>query len=124
MSGVLDSQYAVTMELERSLWQHLDMIEFRPLADNHPDLAYSPLLRGALLTLQYAQKHGSIGLTKTKAFKREFVHWAVENFDWPGKGAGEMFRYNKVINEHDFPPVEVLHFLLTSLRLARLSTAE
>jgi DNA-binding IclR family transcriptional regulator len=65
------------MELQRTLWQHPAMIEFRTLSDDHPDLAYSPLLRGALLTLQYAQEHGSIGLTKTKAFKRVFVHWAV-----------------------------------------------
>ena len=28
------------------------MIEFRPLADDHPDLAHSPMLRAALLTLQ------------------------------------------------------------------------
>ena len=95
------------------------MIEFRTLADDHPGLAHSPLLRSALLTLQYAQKHGSIGLTKTKAFKRVFVHWAVENFDWPWKNAEEMFRYNKVINEYEFPPLEVLHFLLISLRLGR-----
>lgn len=58
------------MELQRSLWHHPDMIVFRALANDHPDLRHSPLLRGALLTLQYTQKHGSIGLTKTKAFKR------------------------------------------------------
>ncbi len=80
------------MEPHRCLWQHPEMIEFRALADDHPDLAHSPLLRGALLSLQYAQKHGSIGLTKTKAFKRVFVHWAIEHFDWPGKSAEEMFR--------------------------------
>ena len=77
------------------------------------------MLRAALLTLQYAQEHGSIGLTKTKAFKRVFVHWAVEHFGWPGKSAEEMFRYNKVINEYEFPPLEVLHFLLIFLRLGR-----
>lgn len=95
------------------------MIEFRPLPDDHPDLAHSPMLRAALLTLQYAQEHGSIGLTKTKAFKRVFVHWAVEHFGWPGKSAEEMFRYSKVINEYEFPPLEVLHYLLISLRLGR-----
>lgn len=95
------------------------MTEFRPLPDDHPDLAHSPMLRAALLTLQYAQEHGSIGLTKTEAFKRVFVHWAVEHFGWPGKGAEEMFRYNKVINEYEFPPLEVLHYLLISLRLGR-----
>ena len=50
------------------------MIDFRPLSDDHPDLPHSPLLRGALLTLQYTQDHGAIGLTKTNAFKRVFVH--------------------------------------------------
>ncbi|MGY3436784.1 MULTISPECIES: hypothetical protein [unclassified Marinovum] len=95
------------------------MIDFRTLADDHPDLAHSPLLRGGLLILQYTRTHGSIGLTKTNAFKRIFVHWAVENFDWPGKSAAEMFRYNKVINEYEFPPLEILHFLLISLRLGR-----
>jgi hypothetical protein len=30
------------------------MIEFRTLLDDHPDLAYSPLLRVSLLTLRYA----------------------------------------------------------------------
>jgi len=70
------------------------MIVFRNLPDDHPDLAQSPLLRAALLTLRYAQEHGAIGLTQTKAFKRVFVLWAVEHFDWPGKNAEEMFRYN------------------------------
>jgi hypothetical protein len=95
------------------------MIEFRQLPDDHPDLAHSPMLRAALLTLQYAQEHGSIGLTKSQAFKRVFVRWAVAHFDWPGKSADEMFRFNKVINEYEFPPLEVLHYLLISLRLGR-----
>jgi len=89
------------------------------MPDDHPDLAHSPLLRAALLTLRYAQDHGAIGLTKTNAFRRIFVRWAVENFDWPGKSAEEMFRYSKVINEYEFPPLEVLHYLLIRLRLGR-----
>ncbi|WP_051108227.1 hypothetical protein [Yoonia vestfoldensis] len=95
------------------------MIAFRALSDDHPDLGHSPLLRAALLTLRYAQEHRSIGLTKTMAFKRVFVHWAVEHFEWPGSSAEEMFRYNKVINEYEFPPLEVLHYLLIKLRLGR-----
>lgn len=54
------------------------MIDDRPLSDDHPDLAHSPLLRAALLILLYAQNHGTIGLTKTEAFKRVLVHWALE----------------------------------------------
>ena len=79
----------------KALWQHRAMIEFLTLPENNPDLAHSALLRAALLTLQYTQEHGAIGLTKTKAFKRVFVHWAVEHFDWPGKSSEEMFRYQK-----------------------------
>lgn len=30
-----------------------------------------------------------------------------------------MHRYNKLINEYEFAPLEVLHFLLISLRLGR-----
>lgn len=95
------------------------MIEFRTLPNDHPDLAHSSLLRAALLTLRYAQDHGAIGLTKTKAFKRVFVHWAIENFGWPEESAEEMFRYSQVINEYEFPPLEILHYLLITLRLGR-----
>ena len=95
------------------------MIKFRQLPDDHPDLAYSPLLRAALLTLQYVEQNGAIGLTKTKAFKRVFVHWAAEYFDWPCMSFKELFRYNKVLNEYEFPPLELLHFLLVELKLGR-----
>jgi hypothetical protein len=73
-----------------------------------PDLIGRPLLSGPRVSQRHIfnptntvcghipQKHGSIGLTETKAFKRVFVHWAVENFDWPGKSAEEMFRYHEV----------------------------
>jgi len=108
----------------RSLWQHHTMIEFRTLPDDHPNLAHSPLLRAALQTLHYADEHKSIGLTKTKAFKRVFVHWAVEHFDWPGKSTEEMFRYIKAVNEYDFLPLEVLHHLLIMLRIGRHSKGE
>lgn len=70
-----------------------------------------------MLTLSYAQENGGIGLTQTKAFKRVFVHWAIGNFVWPGSGPDEMFQVSKVINEYEFPPLEVLHYLQVSLRL-------
>ena len=95
------------------------MNEFRDLSDDNPVLAHSPILRAAQLTLQYAQEHGSIGLTPNKAFKRVFVHWAAEHFEWPDMGYEELFRVNKVLNEYDFPPLELLHFLLLELKLGR-----
>ncbi len=82
-------------------------------------MAHSPLLRAAQLTLQYTQDHGSIPLTASKAFKRVFVHWAAEYFDWPNMGYEELFSVNKVLNEYDFPPLELLHFLLIELKLGR-----
>lgn len=95
------------------------MIAFRTLPDDHPNLVHSPLLRAAVLTLQYTKEHGTIGLTQTKSFKRVFVHWAVHNFNWPGSSAEFMFKHSKVINEFEFPPLEILHYLLITLKLGR-----
>lgn len=95
------------------------MIAFRTLPDDAPELDLCPLLRAAQMTLQYAVEHDGIGLTQTKAFKRVFVRWAAEHFHWPGKGYEELFRYNKVLNEYEFPPLEVTHFLLKTLKLGR-----
>ena len=95
------------------------MMEFRILPNDSAVMAHSPLLRAALLTLQYTQDNGSIPLTPSKAFKRVFVHWAAEHFDWPNIGYEELFSVNKVLNEYDFPPLELLHFLLIELKLGR-----
>jgi hypothetical protein len=95
------------------------MIALQTLPDHAPELDLCPLLRAAQITLQYAEEHGGIELTPTKAFKRVFVHWAVEHIHWPGMGYEELFRYNKVLNEHDFPPLQMAHFLITQLKLGR-----
>ena len=95
------------------------MYEFRALPDDHEALAYSPLLRAARLTLGYLEAEGSISLTKTHAFKRTFVAWAAERFDWPGYSAEHLFQYNKVLNEADFPPLELLRFLMLELKFGR-----
>ena len=95
------------------------MIEFRQLPNDNAVMKHSPLLRAAQLTLQYTQDHGSIPLTPSKAFKRVFVHWAAEHFDWPNMGYEELFSVNKVLNEYDFAPLELLHFLLIELNLGR-----
>jgi len=79
----------------------------------------SPLLRAALLTLEYMEVNGSIGLTPSKALKRYFVEWAAEAFAWPEYTAADLYSFNKVLNEVDFPPLVVLHDLLVGLKLAR-----
>ena len=43
-------------------------------------LEHSPLIRGLHLSLQYACEHGEIGLTKSLATNRKFVHWAANAF--------------------------------------------
>ena len=95
------------------------MIEFRSLADDEPSLSYSPLLRGFLKTFAYVAEHGGIGLTASKGFKRNFVHWAAREFNWPGHTEADLFAVNKVLNEQDFMPLSDIHFLLTTLKMGR-----
>ena len=99
--------------------QQLNMIGFHQLSDDDPELTHSPLLRAALLTLQYAQSYGPIGLTKTGAFKHVFVQWAAEHFDWLGCSRNKLIKVNNVLNEDDFPPLELLHHTLLGMKLAR-----
>ncbi|MCA9172482.1 MAG: hypothetical protein KDB23_32680 [Planctomycetales bacterium] len=95
------------------------MIEFHAPAPDVPELALSPLHRAALLTLRHLVETGPIGLTPNKALKRYFVTWAAEAFNWPGYTTDELYRLNKVLNEHDFPPLVVLHDLLLAAKLVR-----
>jgi len=95
------------------------MIEFRELDDNDPTLVHSPLLRAVEKTFSYLNEHGSIGLTPSTAFKRNFVHWAAAEFDWPGFTEKDLFRVNKVLNELDFMPVADVHALLLGLKIGR-----
>jgi hypothetical protein len=81
------------------------MIGFRNLDDNDPALKHSPLLNAVEKTFAYIAEHGSIGLTPSTAFKRNFVHWAAAEFNWPSYTAKELFRVNKVLNELDFMPL-------------------
>jgi hypothetical protein len=95
------------------------MIELRSLADDEPALVFSPLLRGFQKTFAYLGEHGSIGLTQSKGFKRNFVHWAAAEFDWPGHTEANLFAVNKVLNEQDFMPLVDIHFLLKTLKIGR-----
>ena len=95
------------------------MIELLPLDDTEPAFECSPLLKGALLTLEYIETNGPIGLTPSKALKRYFVEWAAEAFAWPQYTAEELYYLNKVLNEADFVPLFMLQDLLISLKLVR-----
>lgn len=92
---------------------------FKTISDDDPLLLISPMVRGVLETSKYIDEHGGIGLTKSGAFNRKFVHWAAAKFDWPGYSEEDLFSINKVLNEWDFPPVEDIHILLKELKFGR-----
>lgn len=95
------------------------MVPFKPILDKDPALANALILKATLLTFDYIEQHGPIGLTATKALKRYFVQWAAEAFAWPNYTAAELYAVNKVLNEADFPPLSVLHDVLLAAKLAR-----
>ena len=92
---------------------------FKPLSDDDPILLTSPLIHGVLKTAEYIEAQSGIGLTKSGAFNRKFVHWAAATFEWPGYSEDELFSINKVLNEWDFPPVSDIHDLLQAFKLGR-----
>lgn len=83
------------------------------------DLAGSPMCVNGMKVLTRAAEDGGIKLTKSGAFHRKFVTWAAEDFRWPDYEAEELDKLNKVLNEQDFPPLAVMHELLTGARLLR-----
>lgn len=60
------------------------MFDMQPVDDGHPALAHSPLLKGALLTLEYIETNGPIGLTPSKALKRYFAFKIATAKNWVG----------------------------------------
>lgn len=81
--------------------------------------AMSPLLRGMVMTISYADTQGGIGLTASGAVNRKFVHWAAVHFDWPEYTSDDLYSVSKVLNEHDMPPLLVVRDMLKHLRLVR-----
>jgi hypothetical protein len=80
---------------------------------------HSPLIRGLVLSLNYAVEHGGIGLTQTGAMNRKFVTFAANAFNWPGYTAKELLLVNKVLDEHKMPPLEPIHASLRHFKLVR-----
>lgn len=95
------------------------MIPFNPIHDDAPVLRHAPLLRAALMTFDYIDANGPIGLTASKGLKRYFVEWAAEMFAWPHYAVEDLYAINKVLNEGDFPPLVILHDVLLGTKLVR-----
>lgn len=92
---------------------------FREIGDSDPALIYSPMIRAIGHIFSYLAENGPIGLTKSGAFKRVFVEWAAEHFDWPGYRPADLYAVNKVLNEPDFYPLSELHDVLLAAKLGR-----
>ncbi len=73
----------------------------------------------AMKLLRYAEENKGIQLTKSRALFRKCVTWAAQEFMWPGYEPEELYRVNKVLNQQDFPPVEIMHHLLVAAKLMR-----
>ncbi|WP_448538955.1 hypothetical protein [Sphingobium yanoikuyae] len=97
----------------------ITMLEFHAPAGEAAQLELSPLHRAAVLTLRHLVETGPIGLTPHRAMKRYFVSWAAEAFNWPFFTADELYAVNKILNEHDFQPLAILHDLLLAAKLCR-----
>jgi hypothetical protein len=82
-------------------------------------VAMSPLVRGMVMAVSYANTEGGISLTASGAMNRKFVHWAAVHFDWPGYTSDDLFSINKVLNETDMPPLWLVRDMLKHLRLVR-----
>lgn len=92
---------------------------FLDLPDTHPALVHSPMVRGLAKTFAYLEENGPIGLTPSGAFKRIFVQWAAEAFDWPGHRPKDLYAVNKVLNQWDFFPLAELRDLMLALKIGR-----
>ena len=82
-------------------------------------LAGSRLCVAAVTVLRCATDPGGIGLTKSGAFNRRFVTWAVGDFRWPHYTAADLAVVNRVLNEKDVLPLSCLHELLLAAKLIR-----
>jgi hypothetical protein len=82
-------------------------------------LAGSRLCGAAMTVLRCAADPGGIGLTKSGAFNRRFVTWAVDELRWPRYTAADLAVVNRVLNEDDVSPLSYLHELLLVAKLIR-----
>ena len=82
-------------------------------------LASSLLCMNGMKLLAFAEDNNAIPLTKSGMFYRKFVVWAVEEFKWPGHDPDILYAVNKVLNEEDFTPLNIMHELLLSGQLLK-----
>ena len=94
------------------------MISFQP-PPSELILPYSPMTRAFMAAADYMAEHGEIGLTKSGAWNRRFIEWAVAQIAFPEWTEEKLYSVNKVLNEYDVAPLEYLHALMDGLKWGR-----
>lgn len=82
-------------------------------------LPHSPMTRAFMAAAGYMAEHGEIGLTKSGAWNRRFIAWAVAQIAFPGWTEDRLYSVNKVLNEYDVAPLEYLHAMMDGLKWGR-----
>src|SRR6202040_1833975 len=85
------------------------------LADS--EISGSAVTANALILLRRAAETGGLKLTATGNLSRAVVEEMCGSIQYPNYDKGELFRYQKVINEPDFLP---LHFVRILTQVAKL----
>jgi hypothetical protein len=83
------------------------------------EIKQSKAMRGVSLFLKRLIESSGVKLTTTGNLNRKFVAEMVDQFNWEGYTAEEVYRFSKVINELDFPPLHYIHVLTKESRLVR-----
>jgi hypothetical protein len=83
------------------------------------DLSGSAIARNAQTLLRRAADTDGLKLTATGNLSRVMVAEMCEIIEWPDYDKGELFRFNKVINETDFLPLHFIRVLTQAAKLFR-----
>lgn len=83
------------------------------------DIRNSKAMSGVSLFLKRLSESSGVKLTTTGNLNRKFVTEMVDELNWEGYTSEEVYRFSKVINEPDFPPLHYIHILTKESRLVR-----
>jgi hypothetical protein len=83
------------------------------------DLSGCLVLNHVRLVMGHMAAKTGVKLTTTGNFNRKFVEQMVRDFRWPGFEPEVVWRFNRVLNEPDYVPVNFLHALIDLAGLGR-----
>ena len=85
------------------------------------ELAQSAVASSLAILLRTATAAPGLKLTATGNLARSVVAEMIDRFTWPNFDKAQMFRLNKVINEHDFFPLLFVRQIAEAMRFLRKS---